>query len=85
MDPLVDKGFETNNETTTVAMQRRGKHSYTTVDILLETMLCNPLLGSCNSWTTTMEARMFSTMSVPRSYLEDNWGDQVSCQLKASL
>jgi hypothetical protein len=28
---------------------------------------------------------MFSTMSVPRSYLEDNWGDQVSCQLKASL
>jgi hypothetical protein len=43
------------NETTAVAMQQRGKHASTTIQLLLETVLCNPLLGSCNSWAATME------------------------------
>jgi hypothetical protein len=34
---------------------------------MLETVLCNPLLDSCNSWTT-METWVFSVWSVPRSY-----------------
>jgi hypothetical protein len=42
-----------------VTMQRHGKHASTTIELLLETMLCNPLLGSCNSWTTTMETEVF--------------------------
>jgi hypothetical protein len=54
-------------------MQRRGKHGSTTIELLLETVLRNPLLGSCNSWTTTMETGVFHMWSVPRSYLEDNW------------
>jgi hypothetical protein len=40
-------------------------------------MLCNPLLGRCNSWTTTIETEVFAIWSVPRSYLEDNWNDPV--------
>jgi hypothetical protein len=44
-----------NNETTAVDMQWHGKHNSTTKELLLERVLCNPLLGSCNSWTTTME------------------------------
>jgi hypothetical protein len=75
--PLIGKDLETNDETTAVAMQRRGKHAYTTIEFLLETMLCNPLLGSCNSSTTTMEMRVFSVWPMPTSYL-DNWGDPVS-------
>jgi hypothetical protein len=47
------------------------------VDLLLETVLWNPLLGSCNSSTITMETGLFSVWYVPRSYLEDNWGDPV--------
>jgi hypothetical protein len=31
----------------------------TTIGLLLETVLCNPLLGSCNFWTTTMETEVF--------------------------
>jgi hypothetical protein len=42
---------QVNNETTVVAMHRRGNHASTTIELLLETVLCNPLLGSCNSWT----------------------------------
>jgi hypothetical protein len=85
IDPLLGKDLETNNETTAVAIQRRGKHASTTIVLLLETELCNPLLSSCNNCTTTMETGVFSSWSVPRSYVEDNWGDPVSCQLNVSL
>jgi hypothetical protein len=40
VDPLLGKDLETNNETTTVAMQQRGKSASTTVDLLLEMVLC---------------------------------------------
>jgi hypothetical protein len=60
IDPLLGKDLETNNETTTVAMQRRGTHASTTIELQLETVLFNPLLGSCNNWTTTMETGIFS-------------------------
>jgi hypothetical protein len=73
--------WSTQKETRAFAMQRRGKHASTTIELLLEKVLCNPLLGSRNSWTTTMEMRVFSVWSVPRSYHEDNWGDPVSYQL----
>jgi hypothetical protein len=43
------------------------------------------LLGSCNSWTTTMETGVFSMWSMPRSYLENNQGDPFRAQLKVSL
>jgi hypothetical protein len=43
---------------------------------LLETVLCNPLLGSCSSWTTTMETGVFSKLPVPRGNLEDIWVTQ---------
>jgi hypothetical protein len=49
---LLSKDLETNNETS-------GKHAPTTVELLLEMVLCNPLLGSCNSSTTTMETGFF--------------------------
>jgi hypothetical protein len=78
IDPLLGKDLETKKDTTAIAMQQRGKHTSTTIEILLGTVLCNLLLGSCNSWTTTMEMEVFSMWSVPRSYLEDNWGDRVS-------
>jgi hypothetical protein len=29
------------------------------MELLFKTVLCNPLLGSCNSWTTTMEMGVF--------------------------
>jgi hypothetical protein len=54
-DPLRGRDLETNNKTTAVAMQLRGKHASAT-ELLLETVLCNPLPGSCNSWTTTLES-----------------------------
>jgi hypothetical protein len=72
IDPLLGKGLETNKETTAVAMQRHGKHTSTTIKLLLETVLCNPLIGSCDSSTTTMETGAFSMWSVPRRYLEGN-------------
>jgi hypothetical protein len=37
IDPLLGKDLETNNETTTVAMQQRGKHVSTKIEVLLET------------------------------------------------
>jgi hypothetical protein len=52
-------------------MQRRGKQASTT-ELLLETVLCNQLLGNSNSWTTTIETGVFSMWSAPRSYLEDS-------------
>jgi hypothetical protein len=76
---MLSKVLETNSETA-VAMQRRGKQVSTTI-VTVITVLRNPLLSSCNSWTTTLETAVFSMWSVPRSYLEDNWGDPVSCQL----
>jgi hypothetical protein len=79
IDPLLD--FETNNETIAVAMQQHGKHASKTIELWLETVLCNPLLDSCDGWTTTMDMGMFSTWFVLRSYLEDNWGDPVSCSV----
>jgi hypothetical protein len=54
-DPLLGKDLETNNDTTAVAMQQRGKYDFTTIELLLEMEICNPLLGNCNSWTITME------------------------------
>jgi hypothetical protein len=85
IDPQLGKDLETNNETTAVAMQWCSKQASTTIELLLETVLCNPLVGSCNSWTTTMQMGVFSMCSMPRTYLEDNWGDPVSCQLNISL
>jgi hypothetical protein len=38
IDPLLGKELETNNETTDVAVQQRGKHASTTVEFLLETV-----------------------------------------------
>jgi hypothetical protein len=78
INPLLGKDLETNNETAAVAMETRGKHASTTTQLLLETVLYNALLGSCNSWTKTIETGVFSMWSMPRSYLEDNWGDQIS-------
>jgi hypothetical protein len=49
IDPLLGKDLETNNETTTVAMQRGGKHASTTIELLLETVILYPLLSSRNS------------------------------------
>jgi hypothetical protein len=37
VDPLLGKDLETD-ETTVVAMQRRGKHASTTIELLLETV-----------------------------------------------
>jgi hypothetical protein len=34
IDPLLDKDLERNNETTAVAMQRRGKRASTTIERL---------------------------------------------------
>jgi hypothetical protein len=73
---LLGNDLKTNTETTVVVMQQSGKHD-STIELLLETVLCNPLLGSCNSWTTTMETGVSVMSSIPRSYLEDNWGDPV--------
>jgi hypothetical protein len=84
IDPLLGKDLGTD-EITAVAMQQRGKHASTTIRLLLETVLCKPLLGSCNSWTTTMETWVFPMWSLPRSYLEDNWSDPVSSQLRVNL
>jgi hypothetical protein len=39
IDQLLDKDLETNNQTTAVAMQQRGKRAPTTIVLLLETML----------------------------------------------
>jgi hypothetical protein len=75
IDPLLGKDLKTNHETTAIAMQVCSKHPSTTVELPLE---WNLLLGSCNSWTTTMETGVF-VWSVLRSYLEDNWGNPVSC------
>jgi hypothetical protein len=79
MHSLLGRGFEID-ETTAFAMQERGKHASTTIELLLETVSFNPLLGSCNNWPTTMEIGVFSSWFVPRSYLEDNWGYPRSCQ-----
>jgi hypothetical protein len=38
MVPFLGKDLERNNETTAVAMQRRGKHASTTIELLLETV-----------------------------------------------
>jgi hypothetical protein len=49
IDPFLGKDLETNNESTAVAEQQRGKHTSTTVELLLKMVLCSLLLGSCNS------------------------------------
>jgi hypothetical protein len=64
IDQLLGKDLETNNEITAVAMQRRGKYAFKTIDLLLETVLCNPLLDSCHSSTTTTETEVFPMWSV---------------------
>jgi hypothetical protein len=48
IDPLLGKDLETNNGTAN-AMQQRGKHASTTIELLLETVFCNPLLGNCSN------------------------------------
>jgi hypothetical protein len=40
-DPLPGKDLETNNEATTVAMQRRGKQASITIVLPLETVFSN--------------------------------------------
>jgi hypothetical protein len=47
IDPLLGKDLEPNKETTAVTMQRHGKQA-SIAELLLETALRNPLLGSCN-------------------------------------
>jgi hypothetical protein len=61
---LLGKDLETNNNTTAFAMQRGCKHASTTIELLLETVLCKLLLGSCSSWTTTMETGVFYVVHV---------------------
>jgi hypothetical protein len=58
--PLLGKNLNTKNETTGFAMQQCGKHASTTTELRVKTTLCKPLLGSFNSWATTMETGMFS-------------------------
>jgi hypothetical protein len=65
IDPLLGKNLETNNG------ERCDKYASTTIELLLEMVLCNLLVGSCNSWTTTVETVVFSLWSMLRSYLED--------------
>jgi hypothetical protein len=50
IEPLLGKDLETKkkNQATAVAMHRRGKHASTTTELVLETVLMQPLLGSCN-------------------------------------
>jgi hypothetical protein len=43
----------------------------TTIELLLETVLCNLLLGNCNSWTTTMSVRP----TIYTFQLENHWSD----------
>jgi hypothetical protein len=64
---IARQNLETNNETTAV------------VKLMMETVLCKPLLGSCNCWTTTMETGVFSMC-----YLEDNWGDPVKLVISSA-
>jgi hypothetical protein len=46
IDPLLGKGLETDNETTAVAVQRRGKHAFITLELLLATyFLLDPRNG----------------------------------------
>jgi hypothetical protein len=49
IDPLLGKDLETDSETTAIAMQQHSKHTSTTIELLLEMVLCNPLLGSYNN------------------------------------
>jgi hypothetical protein len=73
--------FATFNKANTDTQNIRGLNlASTTIDLLLEMVLYIAFLGSRNSWTTTMETRVFSTWSVPRSFLEDSLDDPVSCQ-----
>jgi hypothetical protein len=78
LDLLLGKNVETN-KTKAIAVQQCGKHSSTTIALLLETVLqvCSPLVGSCNIWTTEMEMGVFSTQSMQNGYKEDSWGDPV--------
>jgi hypothetical protein len=78
IEPLLGKDLETNKETIAVAMQKRGKLACTTIELLLETLLWNPLRGRCNSLTKTMETVVFSIRSIPTNYLKDNTSDPVS-------
>jgi hypothetical protein len=41
IDLLLGKDLETNNETTTAAMQQRGKHASKTIELLLQTVFYN--------------------------------------------
>jgi hypothetical protein len=68
------------NETAVFVMQWHGRHA-STIELLLEMVLCNPLLGSFNSCTTTLETGMFSTWSVQRCYEKENCGNLVSQKL----
>jgi hypothetical protein len=68
IDPLLGKDLETHNEIKAVAIQQHGKHASTPMELLLEMVLCNLLLGSCSNWTTTVEMGVFSMWSVPRSW-----------------
>jgi hypothetical protein len=43
IEPLLGKDLETNNETTNAGMQQRGKHAFTSIELLLETVLMQPV------------------------------------------
>jgi hypothetical protein len=79
IDPLLGKDLETNK--TFVAMQRRSKHASTIIQLLLVTVL-----GSYNSWPTTMETGVFYVVRANELSLRQ-LGDPVSChsQLNVSL
>jgi hypothetical protein len=56
--PVARQDLE-KNETTAAALLHRGKHAFTTIGLLLETVLRNPLLDRCNSWTAKLETDFF--------------------------
>jgi hypothetical protein len=68
--------------TTAVAMWQHGKHTSTTIELLLETrcFLCGLRRDHCYAavrYTCISNNRgaVFSVLSMPKSYLEDNWGE----------
>jgi hypothetical protein len=44
---LLYKDLEAKNETTAIAMQRRGKHASITIELLLETAFSNRFMQCC--------------------------------------
>jgi hypothetical protein len=61
IDPLPGKDLERNNETTTVAMQRRCKHASTTTNLRLEKVFSSRSVQSGykeNNWGDPMNCQL---------------------------